>query len=133
MTAVLEGVRVLVVEDEYLVAALVEDILKSAGCIVSGPIPRLAEALDAAGREACDVAVLDVNLAGERVYPVADVLSRRNVPFVFVTGYTNAALPGDYAERPRICKPFKMAELLGTLSNIVKTGNGKLKVRPATR
>ena len=119
MTTALEGVKVLVVEDEYLVAALMEDMLASAGCVVAGPIPRLAQALDAASSEACDVAVLDVNLAGERVYPVADILAQRNVPFVFVTGY--GVLPGEYANRPRLCKPFKMADLLDTLSDIVKT------------
>jgi DNA-binding response OmpR family regulator len=119
MTASLEGIRVLLVEDEYLVASLIEEILEIAGCIVTGPIPRLAQAVDAADREACDAAVLDVNLAGERIYPVADILSRRNIPFVFVTGY--GALPGEYANRPRLCKPFKMADLLDTLSDIVKT------------
>jgi DNA-binding response OmpR family regulator len=119
MTASLEGVRVLLVEDEYLVASLIEEMLEIAGCIVTGPIPRLAQAVDAADREACDAAVLDVNLAGERIYPVADILSRRNIPFVFVTGY--GVLPGEYANRPRLCKPFKMADLLGTLSDIVKT------------
>jgi DNA-binding response OmpR family regulator len=120
MTAALDGVKVLVVEDEYLVATLIEDVLESAGCVVSGPIPRLAEALDAAGREACDVAVLDVNLAGERIDPVAELLSRRNVPFVFVTGYTTAVLPGKYAGCPRVCKPFKIQDLLNTLSSLVK-------------
>jgi len=121
MTATLQGVKVLVVEDEYLVAALMEDILESAGCVVAGPIPRLAQALDAASSEACDVAVLDVNLAGERVYPVAEILAQRNVPFVFVTGYGPNALPPEYAKQPRICKPFRMAELLATISDIVKT------------
>ena len=119
MTASLAGIRVLLVEDEYLVASLIEEILEIAGCIVTGPIPRLAQAVDAADRETCDAAVLDVNLAGERIYPVADILSRRNIPFVFVTGY--GALPGEYANRPRLCKPFKMADLLDTLSDIVKT------------
>jgi CheY-like chemotaxis protein len=120
MTAPLQGLRVLVVEDEYLVATLIEEMLESAGCVVAGPIPRLAEALDAADIEACDAAVLDINLAGERVYPVAEVLSRRNIPFLFVTGYSAGSLPGEYAKRPRICKPFKIADLVGTLSNVVK-------------
>jgi DNA-binding response OmpR family regulator len=119
MTASLEGVRVLLVEDEYLVASLMEEVLETAGCIVTGPIPRLAQAVDAADHERCDAAVLDVNLAGERIYPVADILSRRKIPFVFVTGY--GVLPGEYANRPRLCKPFKMADLLDTLSDIVKT------------
>jgi DNA-binding response OmpR family regulator len=119
MTAVLEGIRVLVVEDEFLIATLIEDMLVSAGCMVAGPIPRLSEALDAVDRGTFDAAVLDINLGGDRVYPVADALSRRNVPFVFVTGYSSGALPSEYDERPRLCKPFKMADLLGKLSSVV--------------
>jgi DNA-binding response OmpR family regulator len=67
MTAALEGIRVLIVEDEFLVATLIEDMLTSAGCVVSGPIPRLAEALDAVDCGTFDAAVLDVNLGGDRV------------------------------------------------------------------
>ena len=119
MKAVLKGVRVLVVEDEYLVAVLIEEILQSAGCIVMGPIPRLREALDAVDHDDYDAAVLDVNLAGERINPVADALSERNVPFLFVTGYGTSALPNEYAERPHVCKPFRMAELISALSNVV--------------
>jgi CheY-like chemotaxis protein len=119
MIDTLRGVRVLVVEDEYFVAILIEEILESAGCIVMGPIPRLPEALDAIEHEDYDVAVLDVNLAGERINPVADALSERNIPFLFVTGYGANALPGEYAQRPHICKPFRMAELLGALSGVV--------------
>ena len=120
MTTALEGVRVLIVEDEFLVASLIEDVLESAGCVVSGPIPRVAEALDAVDHETYDAAVLDVNLGGDRIDPVAAALCRRNVPFVFVTGYTENALPAEFAARPRLCKPFKMAELLGALSRLVK-------------
>ena len=120
MKDILKGVRVLVVEDEYFVAILIEEILESAGCIVTGPIPRLRETLDAAHHDDCDAAVLDVNLAGERINPVADVLAERNVPFVFVTGYGANALPSEYAERPHLCKPFRMGDLLCTLSNVVK-------------
>jgi DNA-binding response OmpR family regulator len=111
---------VLVVEDEYLVASLIEDMLESAGCVVAGPIPRLAQALDAAQSEVCDAAVLDVNLAGERVFPVADILSRRNVPFVLVTGYGGNSLPPEYAGCPRLHKPFKLADLLATLRGMLK-------------
>ena len=120
MTAGLDGVRVLVVEDEYLVAVLIQEILETAGCVVSGPIPRLPEALDAVDHDDYDAAVLDVNLAGERIDPVADALCERNVPFVFVTGYGASALPGEYCERPRVRKPFRMADLLCTLSSVVK-------------
>src|SRR5215472_2890665 len=120
MTAALDGVRVLVVEDEYLVAALIEQILESAVCIVMGPVARVPEALDAVDRDDYDDAVLDVNLAGERINPVADALSERDVPFMFVTGYGANALPSEYAERPRVQKPFRMADLLCALSSILK-------------
>src|SRR6516165_7415276 len=120
MTGVLEGVRVLVVEDEYLVAILIEEILESAGCVVMGPIPRLPEALDAAHHDDCDAAVLDVNLTGERINPVADVLAERNVPFVFVTGYGANALPSEYAQRPHVHKPFRISDLLCMLSSVVR-------------
>jgi DNA-binding response OmpR family regulator len=120
MTAALKGVRVLVVEDEYLVAILIEEILESAGCIVRGPIPRVPAALDAVDHEDYDAAVLDINLAGERITPVADALSHRKVPFLFVTGYGTNALPSEYAQRPYICKPFRLADLLGALSKLLK-------------
>ncbi len=119
MTALLQGIKVLVVEDEFLVATLIEDMLESAGCTVCGPVPRLAEAIEAASREACDMAVLDVNLAGERIFPVAEILARRNLPFVFVTGYGANTLPSEYAACPRLHKPFKRADLLAALSSLV--------------
>jgi CheY-like chemotaxis protein len=126
----LKGVRVLVVEDEYFVAIMLEEMLESAGCIVAGPIPRLQEALDAVDHQDYDVALLDVNLAGERIDPVADALSERDVPFMFVTGYGASALPREYAERPHIGKPFRIAELLRMLSSILKC-DGHLAARPA--
>jgi DNA-binding response OmpR family regulator len=128
MADTLEGARVLVVEDEYLVAALIEQILESAGCIVMGPIPRVPEALDAVEHDGYDAAVLDVNLAGERINPVAKALSERDVPFMFVTGYGANALPREYAERPHIGKPFRIAELLAVLSSILKP-DGHLAAR----
>lgn len=121
MTTELKGTRILVVEDEFLVASLIEDMLETAGCLVFGPIPRIADALKAVDHGSYDAAILDVNLAGDRVDPVAEALSQRNVPFMFVTGYGTGSLPAEFAERPRLCKPFKMAELLATLSTIVKT------------
>jgi DNA-binding response OmpR family regulator len=128
MADTLEGARVLVVEDEYLVAALIEQILESAGCIVMGPIPRVPEALHAVEHDGYDAAVLDVNLAGERINPVAKALSERDVPFMFVTGYGANALPREYAERPHIGKPFRIAELLAVLSSILKP-DGHLAAR----
>ena len=120
MARSLEGLRVLVVEDDYLISLLFDDMLTSAGCVVVGPLPRLTDALEAAAKERCDAAVLDVNLGCERVYPVAKILAERHVPFIFVTGYSGDALPREYAEQPRIAKPFKAAQLLGALSNLIE-------------
>ena len=120
MARSLKGLRVLVVEDDYLISLLFDDMLTSAGCVVIGPLPRLTDALEAAAKENCDAAVLDVNLGGERVYPVAKILTARHVPFIFVTGYSGDALPHEYAQQPRIAKPFKAAQLLGALSNLIE-------------
>ena len=121
MARLLEGLKVLVVEDDYLISLLFDEMLTSAGCVVVGPVPRLADALEAAAKESCDAAVLDVNIGGERVYPVAEILAERHVPFIFVTGYSGDALPRKYAEQPRIAKPFRVAQLLGALSNLIET------------
>jgi DNA-binding NtrC family response regulator len=118
MARALEGVKVLVVEDDFLLAVLFEDMLASAGCIVVGPVPRLADALTAAADGSCDVAVLDVNLAGELVYPVAALLAERNVPFIFVTGYGYGAIPREYAGQLRIAKPFTAQQLSSTLMRL---------------
>ncbi|HXC90864.1 MAG TPA: response regulator [Stellaceae bacterium] len=119
MTAGLQGFRILVVEDEFLVATLIQDILETAGCVVSGPIPRLAEAVSAAEVETCDAAVLDINLGGHRVFPVAEILSRRQIPFVFVTGYAVDSLPGEHHGRPTIRKPFSNQELVNTVASLM--------------
>ncbi|MGC2521265.1 MAG: response regulator [Stellaceae bacterium] len=116
MRAGLQGLRILVVEDEYLVAALIQDFLEAAGCIVVGPIPRLAQAVEAARDETCDGAVLDINLGGSQVFSVAEVLSRRRIPFAFVTGYGSEVLPAQFHQRPTIRKPFRGTELLDAVS-----------------
>lgn len=82
-----ESPRILVVEDDFLVATLLVEILESVGWQVVGPVAHLATALDAAAIEGFDVAVLDVDLGGQTVYPVAEVLDARRVPFVFVTAH----------------------------------------------
>jgi DNA-binding response OmpR family regulator len=115
-----DGPRILIVEDDYLIAALLEDIMKAAGWRVVGPVSRVAEAVDTAAHQDCDAAVLDVNLAGEPIYPVAEVLSRRKVPFMFLTGYGDEALEDPFGERPRLGKPFRTKELLGALARLVK-------------
>lgn len=102
----LEGRRILLVEDEVLVAMLIEDILTDFGCAVVGTASRLEDALKSAREEMMDIALLDVNLAGKRSFPVADILAERGVPFLFVSGYGEQGLEAPHQNRPVIQKPF---------------------------
>jgi CheY-like chemotaxis protein len=119
MAKALVGLKVLIVEDDYLIASIIEQLLTAAGCIVSEPIPRLLAALQAAKRGNYDAAVLDINLNGERAYPVGDTLSDRNIPYLLLSGYSAQQLPTKYTQRPTLGKPFKSAQLLHALSNLV--------------
>ena len=113
----LRGRRLLVVEDEYLIAAALERALEDCGAEVVGPAGSVEGALRLVEAEGdrLDGAVLDINLRGERVYPVADVLAARGVPFVFLTGYDAQVIPDTYAGVPRSEKPVSTALLARTL------------------
>jgi len=108
----LKDLRVLVVEDEALVALQLEDMLTELGCAVIGPASRVGQALELLGGEPVEVAVLDLNIAGELVYPVADELGNRGLPYIFVTGYGTSGLTEPYRSRPVLEKPFARRELL---------------------
>jgi DNA-binding response OmpR family regulator len=104
--------RVLVVEDEFLVGIQLEEDLRAAGCSILGPFGSLEAATAAARSERFDLALLDINLNGDPVYPLADELSARGVPFIFVSGYLSAALPERFKGSPQIAKPHEPAALL---------------------
>jgi CheY-like chemotaxis protein len=108
----LKDLRVLVVEDEALVALQLEDMLVEFGCAVIGPASRVAQALELLGGEPVEAAVLDLNIAGELVYPVADELGTRGLPYIFVTAYGTSGLTEPYRSRPVLEKPFSRRELL---------------------
>ena len=112
MTNALQGRRVLVIEDESLVAMLLETILDDMGCAVVGPESNIDDGLRSATHEAAlDAALLDVNVAGREVFPVAEALKTRGVPFVFSTGYGEAGLPEHWRGHPTIQKPFTEAAI----------------------
>ena len=114
MTA-LRGCRVFVVEDEFLVALLLEDQLERLGCTIGPTAATLAEAMDAATAESFDIAVLDVNLSGERSFPVAAALKARGTPFLFATGFGAAGIHPDFADAPVLQKPYTEAQLRSAL------------------
>lgn len=120
LEAKVQGLRVLVVEDEFLMARLLEDVLNAYGCEVVGPVPRLDRAMDAARTETLDGAVLDINLAGEVVFPVAEELLSRDIPFIFATGYSTASLPPRFHETPRLQKPFPMTGLIELMAEVFR-------------
>ena len=111
--------RVLLVEDEMLVAWLLEDMLADLGCAVVGPASSVNQALAMIDAEAIDAAVLDLNLNGRMSYPVADVLAAHGVPFVFATGYDKDTLLEDYRTFPVLQKPIQRSELSETLAQLL--------------
>ena len=113
----LKGRRVLVVEDEVLVAITIAAEVEVAGALVVGPAFSVEEALALADAEPIDVAVLDINLLGEKVWPVAEALSKRRVPYVFASANAMGAdaVPEPYAAAPRFDKPIPICAMLTTL------------------
>lgn len=119
MTERLAGQRILIVEDEVILAWALQDMLTSYGCVVVGPAAGVAEALDLIGREGIDAAVLDVNLNREKCYPVADALVRRGLPFVFSTAYSADNIEEGYRHHPSVQKPHSAPELAEALSALL--------------
>lgn len=116
----LRGLRVLLVEDEFLLAIAVEEDLRAAGCIVVGPIGALGPALAAAKTEAFAAAVIDMNLNGTMAYPLADQLLERGIPFLLLTGYDRADLPERLRTAPRITKPYDPTALVDQLARLAR-------------
>ena len=115
----LEGVRVLVVEDEPLVAMLLEDMLSDLGCTVVAVVGTVAEAVGQANGAALDAAILDVNLGTQSSGPVAEALSARGTPFVFATGYGESGVPEAFRGRPALQKPYGMQDVARLLAQAV--------------
>jgi CheY-like chemotaxis protein len=112
----LPGLRILLVEDESVIAMLLEDMLTQFGHEVVGPAARVGKAVEMAQHETLDFAILDVNVNGEEVYPVAAALAARGIPFVFATGYGKEGLRAPYSDRPALTKPFQWPDLSAVLA-----------------
>lgn len=118
----LQGLRVLVVEDNLLLAEVTRLLLEDSGCAVVGPAGRLARGLRLAQSEPLDGAILDINLHGEMSFPIAEVLRARDVPFIFVTGYEDRSIvPMAFRAARRLDKPVTDEQLLEAMVGAFST------------
>ena len=111
----------LIIEDETLIALLLEDMLTELGCTILGAASTVEAAIEMLDRAAPAVAVLDINLGGQKSYTVAEALNKRGVPFVFSTGYADGRLEPPWQERPMLQKPFGQEQLAQALDAALKT------------
>lgn len=111
------GGSVFLVEDEAMIRMMVADMLEELGYRVAAEAGELGEALKLAGSAEFDIAILDVNVNGKVISPVADLLKARNRPFIFATGYGSQGVPQDYRDRPALQKPFQIE----TLARLIET------------
>lgn len=119
----LAGCRILVAEDEYLIADDIREALTDAGVEVLGPVATVEEAASLiAADPRIDAALLDINLRGTQIFAVADTLLERGVPFVFVTGYDRWAIPERFNDTPRLEKPIKVRQIAALLAPLVAAG-----------
>lgn len=121
MTPDLQGKRILIVEDEYLIARQVRRVIETNGATVAGVVGTVADALRIIdGDGGIDAAVLDVNLAGERVTPVAQRLADAGVPFLFSSGYEQAEFVSAFGDAPHLRKPTTAPQLIAGLTALLK-------------
>lgn len=113
--------RILVVEDEAMIAMMLESTLQRLGITVLGPIGRLSDALDIARSDAFDGAILDVTIRGGNVYAVAEILVRRGIPFVLATGHAAHHLPASLQAQRLLRKPYSTADVMAALQYIGNT------------
>jgi CheY-like chemotaxis protein len=109
------GLKILVVEDEDLVAMLVQDMVEEVGHKVVATAARLERAMTNAAQASIDFAILDLNLHGHETYEVAAVLSERKIPFIFTTGYSDDGIDQNWRNVPTVLKPFQSMDLLAAI------------------
>ncbi|MFN4282700.1 MAG: response regulator [Alphaproteobacteria bacterium] len=130
--ASLEGLNILIVEDEAAVSFLVEDMLQDLGCTAVWHASSVREALDIVAQHRPDAAVLDVNLRDELAYPVAERLDAMEVPFIFATGYGRRGIPADWLIKPVVQKPFDAEALREALNLVLSRDQAEAKRKTQT-
>lgn len=115
----LDGRRILVVEDSPVVAEACDGMLRDMGVDVVGPATNMAAALQMAGEEPLDAAVVDINIRGGKAFPVLRILHGRGVPFVLTSGYADWSMPEEWREQPRLAKPYTPNQLRESLTELL--------------
>lgn len=111
--------KVLLVEDEFIISMLTEEMLNELGFEVSMSAATLEQGLECAGNGVFDLAVLDVNLNGQMSYPIADILAKRSIPFIFASGYGAQGIDARYTHTLKLQKPFTLAGLKNVITSAV--------------
>ena len=114
------GGSVFLVEDEAMIRMMVADMLEELGYSIAAEAGDLNEALKLAGTTEFDIAILDVNVNGKVISPVAELLKNRNRPFIFATGYGSQGVPEEYRDRPALQKPFQIETLAKVIDSTLK-------------
>src|ERR1700676_329959 len=115
------GGSVFLVEDEIRIRMMVADMLEELGYSVAAEAGEIGEAVKLAQSTAFDLAILDVNVNGKVITPVAELIKARNLPFIFATGYGSSGLPEDYRDRPALQKPFQLETLAQMINSTLKS------------
>ena len=115
----LTGKRILVVEDSPVIAADCEAMLERLGCTVIGPTGSMATAIEHAENDPLDGAIVDVNIRGGKAFPLLKFLERRQIPFMLASGYADWSMPDEWADRPRLLKPYKAEALRDRLAEML--------------
>ena len=116
-----QGGSVFLVEDEVMIRMMVADMLEELGYSIAAEAGDISEAIRLAQSTDFDVAILDVNVNGKVISPVADLIKARNRPFIFATGYGSSGLPEEYRDRPSLQKPFQIETLARVIENTLKS------------
>jgi DNA-binding response OmpR family regulator len=119
------GLAVLLVEDEVMIRMMVAEMLEELGHSIAGEAGEIEQAIQLAQNVEFDLAILDVNLKGEMIAPVAELIIALNRPFVFVTGYGSSGVPKEHRDRPALRKPFTLDELARVIDKISRSTSQK--------
>ncbi len=115
------ALRILIVEDSPVIALAAEDMLRAFGYVPLGPVGNMADALALAENEDMDAAIIDLNIRGTKAYSLLSILTKRNIPFLIISGYADWKMPDEWAGRPRLQKPFSETQLRDKLTDIFKS------------